>query len=231
MALSAVWTIFGAATLIIGLRRSATSVRIGALMLLGLATIKVALVDLRYFDAGGHTLLLNPTFASFALLIVAFAVCVWFYARAEGLQDYERSFVMPVLVCVANVLAVVILSAEAIGYFHRARSVIDSQIANLRLAQQLSISVVWAIYGGVMLAVGIARRSKLLRVMALALLGLTIFKVFLFDLSSLDKLYRIISFIVLGLILMAVSFLYQRYRQRVAEFIGDAEAPASAGTE
>jgi hypothetical protein len=44
-----------------------------------------------------------------------------------------------------------------------------------------------------MLTVGIARRSKLLRVMALALLGLTIFKVFLFDLSSLEKLYRIIT--------------------------------------
>jgi len=61
--------------------------------------------------------------------------------------------------------------------------------------------------------------------MALLLLGLTIFKVFLFDLSSLEKLYRIISFIVLGAILLAVSFLYQRYRQRMAELIGDAERP------
>lgn len=82
-----------------------------------------------------------------------------------------------------------------------------------------------------MLTVGIVRRSKLLRVMALALLGLTIFKVFLFDLSSLEKLYRIISFIVLGLILLSVSFLYQRYRQRMAEFIGDAEPPAPAVAE
>ena len=73
------------------------------------------------------------------------------------------------------------------------------------------------------MTVGIARRSKLLRVMALLLLGLTIFKVFLFDLSSLEKLYRIISFIVLGAILLAVSFLYQRYRQRMSELIGGAE--------
>ena len=81
-----------------------------------------------------------------------------------------------------------------------------------------------------MLTIGIARRSKLLRVMALLLLGLTIFKVFLFDLSSLEKLYRIISFIVLGAILLAVSFLYQRYRQRMVEFISDptAETPVSS---
>ena len=55
-------------------------------------------------------------------------------------------------------------------------------------------------------------------------------KVFLFDLSSLEKLYRIISFIVLGAILLAVSFLYQRYRLRMAELIGD-DAPAPVATE
>ena len=83
-----------------------------------------------------------------------------------------------------------------------------------------------------MLTVGIARRSKLLRVMALLLLGLTIFKVFLFDLSSLEKLYRIISFIVLGAILLAVSFLYQRYRQRMTELIvGDGHAETPVGSE
>jgi uncharacterized membrane protein len=103
------------------------------------------------------------------------------------------------------------------------------RLADLKLAQQLSISVVWTVYGGGMLTFGIARRSRLLRLMGLLLLCLTIFKVFLFDLSSLERLYRIISFIVLGLILLAVSFLYQRYRQRVAELIGDdMEAPAGA---
>jgi uncharacterized membrane protein len=47
--------------------------------------------------------------------------------------------------------------------------------------------------------------------MALLIFGITIFKVFLIDLSSLKLFYRIISFLVLGLILIAVSFLYQRY--------------------
>lgn len=129
---------------------------------------------------------------------------------------------LPILVTSANLLAIVALSLEALGHYAvmmRATGLEPGRLADLKLAQQLSISVVWTIYGGAMLTVGIARRSKLLRVMALLLLGLTIFKVFLFDLSSLEKLYRIISFIVLGLILLAVSFLYQRYRQRVSELI------------
>ena len=83
-----------------------------------------------------------------------------------------------------------------------------------------------------MLTVGIARPSRLLRLMALMLLGLTIFKVFLLDLSSLEKLYRIISFIVLGVILLAVSFLYQRLRQRTESFSeADPVTPVSAESE
>jgi uncharacterized membrane protein len=59
-----------------------------------------------------------------------------------------------------------------------------------------------------------ARRSLLLRVMALLLLGISTFKVFFLDLQALNKLYRTISFIVLGLILLGVSFLYQKFRAR-----------------
>jgi uncharacterized membrane protein len=91
----------------------------------------------------------------------------------------------------------------------------SDKITNLQLAQRLSLSMVWMVYGGAMLVIGLWRRNKLLRMMALALLSITIIKVFFFDLSSLERLYRIISFIVLGVILLAVSFLYQRLRQRV----------------
>ncbi|MGB8509415.1 MAG: DUF2339 domain-containing protein, partial [Pyrinomonadaceae bacterium] len=56
--------------------------------------------------------------------------------------------------------------------------------------------------------------NRLLRLMALLLLAITTLKVFFIDLSSLDRVYRIVSFIVLGAILMAVSYLYQRSQQQ-----------------
>jgi len=191
-------------------------------------------VDSHFYDASWHTLVFNQTLGAFALLIGALACGVWFYSRAENVDAEERSNMFPILVTVANLLAIVALSLEALGHYTvlmRAPGLQPEYLANLKLAQQLSISVVWTIYGGAMLTVGIARRSKLPRVMALLLLGLTIFKVFLFDLSSLEKLYRIISFIVLGLILLAVSFLYQRYRQRLAELIGDEDEPEAVAAE
>jgi uncharacterized membrane protein len=233
--LSAVWTIYGTVALWVGIKRNTRALRIGALLLLACASAKVLLVDLTYYDAKWHSLILNQTFATFALLVCAFAWSARFYSREEGVDKNERLVLVPVLVAGANVLALLALSAEALGYYAVKFSSADLAAGarmDSRLAQQLSLSVVWAIYGGAMLAVGIARRSKLLRIMALLLLSLTILKVFLFDLSSLEKLYRIISFIVLGAILLAVSFLYQRYRQQIAELIGDVDSqPVSARAE
>jgi uncharacterized membrane protein len=233
--LSAVWTIYGTVALLIGIKRGTRALRIGALLLLACTTVKILLVDLSYYDARWHSLILNQTFAAFALLVYAFAWSARSYSRARTVGETERATLVPVLVAGANLLALVALSAEALGYYAAKASSGDLAAGariDLRLAQQLSLSVVWTIYGGAMLAVGIARRSKLLRIMALLLLSLTIFKVFLFDLSELQKLYRIISFIVLGAILLAVSFLYQRYRQQIAELIGDVDSqPVSAESE
>jgi uncharacterized membrane protein len=133
-----------------------------------------------------------------------------------------------VIIAIANILAIIGLSAEASGYFKaqmETGGVLGETFRDLKFARQLSLSVVWTIYGGAMLTVGILRSNRLLRWMALILLGMTIVKVFLVDLASLDTIYRIISFIVLGAILLVVSFLYQRFRQRWME---GAEAPDQA---
>ena len=102
----------------------------------------------------------------------------------------------------------------------------DEALRDLRLAQQLSLSVVWAVYGGVLFAAGRLLGSRVLRVLSLVLLGLTTLKVFFWDLSSLDRVYRIVSFVVLGLILLAVSYLYQRSQQQRAREEDAAAAPA-----
>ena len=232
--LSAVWTIYAAVALLVGIKRGSRAFRLGALLLLALTIAKALLIDLSYYDANWHALFLNQTFATFALLVYALASSARSYSHGKSSDTTESKAIVPVLVATANLLALIALSAEALGYYAakiNESTVTLGPLGDLRLAQQLSLSLVWAIYGGVMLTVGIARRSKLLRVMALSLLGLTTFKVFLFDLSSLQKLYRIISFIVLGAILLAVSFLYQRYRQRMAELIIEADAEAPAGSE
>jgi hypothetical protein len=77
-------------------------------------------------------------------------------------------------------------------------------------AQQLGLSITWTVYAVVLIAIGVWRDSALIRWQALALFALVILKAFLFDLSLLALGYRIASFLVLGLMLLGASFLYQR---------------------
>lgn len=185
------------------------------------------LVDLVF--GKGQTLLFNHRMLSCAVLVGALAGSARLYRGAHDAAELERKTVVAALVVVSNLLALAALSAEAIGYFEKriwaAKNLSTSpdspsyaeglrQVRELRFARQLSLSIVWALYGGALLVAGRIMRVKLLRVMALVLLALTTFKVFFWDLSSLERVYRIVSFIVLGLILLAVSYLYQKNQRR-----------------
>jgi uncharacterized membrane protein len=225
--LSALWVVYGAAILMAGIKQRLKLLRYAALALLGAAAVKVIAIDLRYYDAPWHSLVFNQTFAAFALVIAALALGVWLYSRAEDVSETERTTLVPIMIVAANGLAIIALSAESSGYFQKIREAADFGLGDYRnpeFAAQLSLSLIWTVYGGALLTIGIIRRSRLLRIMGLLLLGLTIVKVFFLDLSSLERVYRIISFIVLGAILLAVSFLYQRLRRLTIETESTEEA-------
>lgn len=79
-----------------------------------------------------------------------------------------------------------------------------------KLDEQFSYSAWTMLFGAAMLATGFWRKASLMRWLGLVLLALNIGKVFLFDLRSLSQGYRILSFLGLGLLLLSVSFAYQR---------------------
>ena len=221
--LTVLWTLYATTAFVVGLRLRQAAVRYGALVLLAVAGAKILTEDARYYDAIWHTPLFNQTAAAFALYVIALWLVAHLYARAGAALATEAARVVSIVTVIGNVFALTGLSLEASGYFAAQRdvgAVAAGQLRDLRLARQLSLSVLWALYGGAMLVMGLVRHNRLLRLMALALLGITTAKVFLFDLSSLDKVYRIISFIVLGAILLAVSFLYQQRQQRAARAEG-----------
>jgi hypothetical protein len=80
-------------------------------------------------------------------------------------------------------------------------------------------TVAWGIEGLALLAAGFPLRDRVLRVSGLVLLLFCILKLFIYDLSYLDTLPRIFSFIVLGLILVGVSWIYTRFREYVQRFL------------
>jgi len=78
-------------------------------------------------------------------------------------------------------------------------------------ARDLTLSLAWAIYALVLLGVGMARGAAGLRWTSLMLILVTIGKVFLYDLSHLHDLYRVVSLVGLALSLILISLLYQRF--------------------
>ncbi|MCZ6683464.1 MAG: DUF2339 domain-containing protein, partial [Planctomycetota bacterium] len=93
------------------------------------------------------------------------------------------------------------------------------------LAMHVTLSIAWTLNAGVLLIIGFVRWDKLFRLFALGLFALTIAKVFVFDLSKQVVVYRIISFGVLGVVLLLASLLYQRLSARFAESISNPALP------
>jgi uncharacterized membrane protein len=77
-------------------------------------------------------------------------------------------------------------------------------------AEQYTYSAVWLLFGVALLAAGIWFRSLPLRVASAAVVVLTVLKVFLIDMSDLTGIYRALSFLGLGAVLIGIGWFYQR---------------------
>ena len=82
----------------------------------------------------------------------------------------------------------------------------------VRQQGQVLVSALWGLVGLCALLAGLHRDVRELRIGALTLLLATVGKVFLYDLSTLGSVYRVLSFLALGALLLAASFAYQRLR-------------------
>jgi uncharacterized membrane protein len=77
-------------------------------------------------------------------------------------------------------------------------------------AEQYTYSIAWLAFGVVLLGIGILLNSQRARLASAAVIALTILKAFVIDMSTLTGVYRALSFMCLGVVLMAIAWLYQR---------------------
>jgi uncharacterized membrane protein len=77
-------------------------------------------------------------------------------------------------------------------------------------AEQYAYSLAWLAFGVVLLVVGLVFASQRARLASAAVIGLTVLKAFIVDMSNLTGVYRALSFMGLGLVLVAIGWLYQR---------------------
>ena len=134
----------------------------------------------------------------------------------------------PILSALGTMLAFLLVNIEIADYFSEPGSTLTFKFSG-NFARDMTYSIAWSVFALVLLVVGIARRSRPPRYAGLALLGVTILKLFFHDLARLDQLYRIGAFVAVAAIAMLASFAYQRFfAASVRETSGP---PAKPGSE
>ena len=154
----------------------------------------------------------NGRFLVCAAAVAGFYILMYFIARYRDKLDANEKYVLGIIFIVTQALSLVLLSVEVHDFFGFRFPGRGPGLESSNYAYQLSLSVLWALYASLLTGVGIFKQLRGARVLGILLLGATVIKVFLVDLSALQTFYRIISFIVLGLLLLAVSYIYNRFK-------------------
>ena len=169
-------------------------------------------------DPEEFRLILNYRMMAFASGIAALYLAALLVARERrSVMSLEKSALVPGLLIGANFLTLWVLSFECIA-------VVDSGIVGVTgstayYVKSLALSLTWAIYASVCLAIGIVGRWRMVRMAGLGLLAVPIVKLFLFDSLALEQGYRVAAFLSLGVIMLTVGFLYQRYSEVIKGFL------------
>ena len=76
--------------------------------------------------------------------------------------------------------------------------------------EQISLSIIWMLYAISLFVFGLKRQNRYLRYASLGLIGLVILKAFFIDLAELGSIFKILLFIILGFLMLGISFVYQK---------------------
>ena len=82
---------------------------------------------------------------------------------------------------------------------------------------KVGFPILWGVISFLLLIIGIKKDWKQLRIIALSLLGLTIIKLFLYDINDASETGKIIAFILLGVLILIISFVYQKLKKLVSD--------------
>jgi len=207
------------------------------LNLFALAALVLGVFRLLAFDNFETTqLILNMRMATHAVAILVLGAVAWFAAKRD--DAYARNVAGIALVAL-NVLALIALTREVADYYSRQVRLLPRELPGqwnayyasfhrVEIERDFTYSALWMAYGAMLMILGFLRRSPFVRWQALILIAITICKVFIYDVSQLDKQYRILSFIVLGALLLAISFVYQRDWLKLSAKNREQEKPGTA---
>ncbi len=218
LSLTVIWALYGVALLSVGLWKNLMLARWGGLALLGLAVAKIVLLDTfsLFPDEETYLLILNTHFGTNVVTVAAIVLAAMAFRRlGASLPERERQ-VLRWLPAAAGALALWSMSLEAIHFF-----AVREELLNVdqESGVHLTLTVLWALYGIGVIVIGFLRDESRIRLAGMALLAVTIIKLFVFDVFLLEQIYRVAAFVTLGVLLLGTGLAYQRYSTELRGFL------------
>ena len=184
------------------------------LRLTGVGLLIAAFIRLAFNPAvlSYHARSATPVFNWYLYTYGIATVCLFLGAKllAPPRNAIGQANVQPVLAALGTVLAFLLLNIEIADAFSAPGSTLTFQFRG-NFARDMTYSIAWALFALVLLVCGIVKKLPAARYAAMALLCVTLLKLFFHDLAHLSQLYRIGAFIGVAIIAMLASFAYQKF--------------------
>ena len=149
----------------------------------------LALMICSYFYYGSYIVLFNMKVCAFALGIAA----CFIFSKLDNTDIYKY---------LAIILGFLICHSES------------NQIYAQNKGMEYVISLSWVLYSGITTIAGILRNKKYLINTGIALIILSILRIFIYDLAHVEAIFKLIAFLALGIILMLVSYIYTTHKNK-----------------
>lgn len=205
--IAALWAAEGAAAVFAGYRFRFDHGRLaGAVLMIVSAGVSVMVL----VDGGGYrpgSLIVSASSLTYVLQASALFAGAFALMKFGSKDERQAGRLFLIL---GHALTLVWMGLEASAYLNR-----TMPISSRLQALQFTLTAMWAVYAGALVAVGVARRSRLSRWLGVGLFGATILKLVLSDVWLLSTGYRTLVFVGVGALLLACSLLYSRFKDVV----------------
>ena len=161
------------------------------------------------YEPRGTLPILNWYLYAYAVCATAFFIGAWWFSKSGGRDMLLGVALSRMLPGAGVILLFLLLNIEIADFYATGPSIVFR--FGVTLSQDLTYTIGWLLFGMTLLGFCIYLRSHAGRIAALALIAVTTFKCFLYDLGSLEGLYRVASFVGLASALALVSLALQKW--------------------
>ena len=194
------WAIEGAAIVWLGARGGHYLVVLGGTLLWVFAAVR--LVETFGMTPASFVALLNARSFAAAIVIGSGYAMTWVFSR-YSLEEARR--LRAAVHVIVSFVTLGWITAEIQSFWE-----VRYQTTQAHFYEQMMLSLAWGLYGSALIVAGMTRRYPPLRYLGMFVIGATSLKVFFYDLWELGGIYRVVGFLGFGVLLVLVSYLYQK---------------------